>query len=451
MSADTDVTAALEYAQEAVVMAQRAGATQSEATLGIIRKFSVEARDRAVTKLEQSTGRSLHMRVFVEGRKASLSTSDFDRERLREAIAGAVAQARFVAQDPYALLPERDTVDPLSEPPNLDLYSDDVAHREAQLKIDEALELERRIREGDARITNSNGSHAGDTASTTVLVNSSGFAGAYRSTRVHRSSSPVALDGEAKRTGAYGTAARRLGDMEDVDAVARKAVERTVGSFGARKPQTMRVPVIFERDVAAAVLSDLFAAVSAANVAVGNSWLAERIGEKIGNELVTIVDDGTMPGLLGSAPFDGEGVPTRRTPVFERGTLRSFLYDTYYARKLGAASTANSTGGGVGPNNFYLEPGERSLEELIAQTRRGVLVMDTIGFATEHASGTYSRGARGFFIENGEIAYPIEEFTIAGTFPEMLAEMDAVANDLRFDGAVVSPSFRVGEMTVSGD
>lgn len=450
MSADMDVAAALDYAQQAVEMAQRAGATQSEATLGIIRKFSVEARDKAVTKLEQSTGRSLHMRVFVDGRKASLSTSDFDRERLREAIAGAVAQARFVAQDPYALLPEGSTGSVVDER-DLDLYSNDVAQREAQLKIDEALELERRIREGDARITNSNGSHAGDTASTTVLVNSAGFAGAYRSTRVHRSSSPVALDGEAKRTGAYGTAARRLSDMEDVAAVARKAVERTVGSFGARKPQTMRVPVIFERDVAASVLSDLFAALSAANVAVGNSWLAERIGQKIGNDLVTIVDDGTMPGLLGSAPFDGEGVPTRRTPVFERGTLRSFLYDTYYARKLGAASTANSTGGGVGPNNFYLEPGERSLEDLIAQTRRGVLVMDTIGFATEHASGTYSRGARGFFIENGEIAYPIEEFTIAGTFPEMLAGIDAVANDLRFDGAVVSPSFRVAEMTLSGD
>ena len=450
MSADMDVTAALEYAQEAVAMAQSAGATQSEATLGIIRKFSVEARDKAVTKLEQSTGRSLHMRVFVDGRKASLSTSDFDRERLREAIAGAVAQARFVAQDPYALLPELDGGKPVDEA-QLDLYSADVAEREAQLKIDEALELERRIREGDARITNSNGSHAGDTESTTVLVNSVGFSGAYRATRVHRSSSPVALDGEAKRTGAYGTAARRLSDMEQVDAVARKAVERTVAAFGARKPQTMRVPVIFERDVAASVLSDLFAAVSAANVAIGNSWLAERIGEKIGNDLVTIVDDGTMPGLLGSSPFDGEGVPTRRTPVFERGTLRSFLYDTYYARKLGASSTANSTGGGVGPNNFYLQPGERSFEDLIAQTPRGVLVMDTIGFATEHASGTYSRGARGFFIENGEIAYPIEEFTIAATFPEMLAAIDAVANDLRFDGAVVSPSFRVGEMTVSGD
>lgn len=450
MSAEMSAAQALGYARAAVDAAQRAGATQSEATLGVSRKFSVEARDRTVTKLEQSTGRSLHMRVFVDGRKAQLATTDFDKSHLEEAIAAAVAQARHVEQDEFASLPDaapRDAMDPR----DLDLYSADIVERQAQTKIDEALELESRIRSADKRVTNSNGSHAGDTIATTVLVNSNGFAGAYRSTRAHRSSSPVALDGEAKRTGAYGTAARRLGDMEDVARVAEKAVERTVGLFGARKPQTMRVPVIFERDVAASVLSDLFAAINAANVAVGNSWLAERTGQRIGSDLVTIVDDGTMPGLLGSSPFDGEGVATRRTPVFERGTLCTFLYDTYYARKLGAHSTGNSTGGGVGANNFYLEPGSISFEELIAKTPRGVLVMDTIGFATEHATGTYSRGARGFFIENGEIAYPIEEFTIAGTFPGMLAGLDAVANDLRFDGPVVSPSFRVAEMTVSGD
>jgi PmbA protein len=131
--------------------------------------------------------------------------------------------------------------------------------------------------------------------------------------------------------------------------------------------------------------------------------------------------------------------------------LRSFLYDTYYARKLGAGSTGNSTGGGVGPSNFYLEPGTVSLRDLISATPLGVLVLDTIGFATEHASGTYSRGARGFFIEGGELAYPIDEFTVAGEYAEMLAAVDAVANDLRFDSTVVAPSFRVAEMTVSGN
>ena len=450
MSGNGGTSQALEHAQFAVDAALRAGATQAEATVSINDRFSAEARDKTITKLEQSTGKSLHLRVFVDGRKATLATSDFERGALESAVAVAVSQARHVASDPYAMLPEAPQHDGAAHG-DLDLFSEDVFRREAQTKVDEALDLEARIRAADSRITNTNGAHVGDTASTTALVNSNGFAGAYRSTRVHRSVSPVALDGDIKRMGAYGSAARRLADMEHTADVARKAVERTVGMFGARKPQTMRVPVIFERDVAASVLSDLFAALNAANVSIGNSWLAERTGSTIGSELVTIVDDGTLPGLLGSSPFDGEGVPTQRTVVFERGVLRTFLYDTYYARKLGARSTGNGSGGGVAPNNFYLEAGSHSLEQLIAQTRRGVLVMDTIGFATEYASGTYSRGARGFYIENGEIAYPVEEFTIAGTFPEMLAGIDAVCSDLRYDAGVVSPSFRVAEMTISGD
>jgi PmbA protein len=285
----------------------------------------------------------------------------------------------------------------------------------------------------------------------TAIANSTGFAAAYGWTRVGRSTGPVALDGDVKRTAQYGTAARHLADLETPASVASTAVRRAVDLFGARKPPTMRVPVIFERDVAATLLDDLFAAVSAANVAVANSWLSGQIGSRIGSDLVTVVDDGRIPGGLGSAPFDGEGVPTRRTPVCEGGVLRTFLYDTYYARKLGAATTGNSTGGGIGPSNFYLEPGSQTLAELIAATPVGVLVMDTIGFATEHASGTYSRGARGFFIEDGELAYPIDEFTIAGRYTEMFAGVDAVASDLRFDGSVVSPSFRVAEMMVSGN
>lgn len=448
MSVDSLAGDALEYAQRAVDEALRAGASQAEATLSIADRFSTEARDRTITKLEQSQFRTLHMRVFVDARKATLATSDLEPSHLAQAIAAAVAQARHVARDSFALLPE---ATPGWTQPDLQLHWDDVVQRDADAKVQEALQMEARVRAFDQRITNSNGSHVGDTSSTTALVNSNGFSGTYRATRVHRSTSPVAIDGRAKRTGSYGTAGRRLADLEDVESVSSTSVERTVGLFGARKPPTMRVPVIFERDVAAAVLSDIFAALSAANVAIGNSWLADRLGERIGNEHVTIIDDGTLPGRLGSSPFDGEGIPTKRTIVFEKGVLQTFLYDTYYARKLGAQSTGNSTGGGVGPNNFYLEPGAGSLRDVIAKTERGILVTDTIGFATEHASGTYSRGARGYYIEQGRLAYPVEEFTIAGAFPQMLAGIDAVADDLRFDGAVVSPSFRVADMTVSGD
>jgi PmbA protein len=438
---------AVELAREALNLAQAAGADSAEASVSIARRFHAEAREHAISKLEGSTGKSLFMRIFRAGRKSTLSTSDFSAEGMNDAIARAVAQAAHVAIDEFAGLPEtvaQNNVD-------LALFDDRIADREGGDKVDDAMKLERLIREADARIVNSSGSNYSDAVAVTAIANTSGFAGAYAWTRAGRSTGPVALDGGVKRIAHYGTAGRYLGELEPPTAVATTAVRRAVDLFGARKPQTMRVPVIFERDVAAAFLDDIFAAVSAANVAINNSWLTERVGSRVGSELVTIVDDGGLPGKLGSSPFDGEGVPTRRTPVVEGGVLRTFLYDTYYARKLGTASTGNSTGGGIGPNNFYLEPGTMSLPELIAATPLGVLVLDTIGFATEHASGTYSRGARGFFIENGELAYPIDEFTVAGQYAEMLEHIDAIASDLRWDSAVVSPSFRISELTVSGN
>jgi PmbA protein len=442
-----DEGAAIELAQRAVTFAIDAGAESSEASVSVARRFHAEARESVVARLEGSTGKGLLLRIFRDSRKATLSTSDFSEDGLRAAVARAVAHADLVAPDRFASLPD----DVGTNGAHLRLADPAILERDGAEKVEEALRLERLIRQADPRVVNSSGSHYTDAVGVTAIANSRGFASAYAWTRAGRSTGPVALDGDIKRIAQYGTAARHLRDLEDNESVAATAVRRAVDLFGARKPPTMRVPVIFERDVAASLLDDLFAAVSGANVAAGNSWLTGQIGNHIGSDLVTVVDDGRAPTGLGSAPFDGEGVETRRTPVFEQGVLRTFLYDTYYARKLGAASTGNSTGGGVGPSNFYLEPGAISLPELIAGTPLGVLVMDTIGFATEHASGTYSRGARGFFIEGGELAYPIDEFTIAGQYTEMLAGVDAVANDLRFDAAVVSPSFRVAEMTVSGN
>jgi PmbA protein len=438
---------ALALATTALELARGAGAESAEASVSIARRFQAEAHEHALSKLEGSTGKSLFMRVFRERRKATLSTSDLSRDGMETAMKRAVAQAAHVAEDEFAGLPE--TV--VSDAPDLELFDAGIAERDGGEKADDAIDLERLIREADARVVNSSGSNYTDAVAVSAIANSTGFAAAYSWTRAGRSTGPVALDNGVKRIGHYGTASRYLCELEAPAIVAKTAVRRAVDLFGARKPATMRVPVIFERDVAASFLDDVFAAVSGANVATNNSWLTERIGTKVGSDLVNIADDGRLKGKLGSSPFDGEGVPTRRTPVFENGVLRSFLFDTYYARKLGAKTTGNSNGGGIGPNNFYLEPGTMTLDELIAATPQGVLVLDTIGFATEHASGTYSRGARGFYIENGELAYPIDEFTVAGLYPEMLAHLDAIANDLRFDSPVVSSSFRISEMTVSGN
>jgi PmbA protein len=328
--------------------------------------------------------------------------------------------------------------------------ADDVAERSDDEKIDEALAMERAVREADVRIGNSDGSRVRDAQISWALANTRGFRGVTQGTQVSRAAAPVALDGDDKRIGHYGTAARGWTIAESAHAVALHAVHRALALVGARKPRTMRVPVIFERDVAATVLGDVFATLSAANVALGNSWLADRIGERIGNERVTLVDDGRLRGGLGSSPFDGEGTPTRETVAVANGVLQTYLSDVYWGRRLGIPSTGNASHGSVDANNFFLVPGTGTLDELVASTERGVLVLDTIGFATEYASGTYSRGARGIYIEDGAPQYAIDEFTIASTFQEMLQTIDGIAGDLRFDGTIVSPSFRVAEMTVSG-
>ncbi len=434
-------------ARDVVVAALGAGAGDAEAMVGVSRRFSCEARDRTIAKLEQSVSRGLTLRVYVGGAKATLSTTDLSAEGLAGAAEAVVEAARFVAPDPCAGLSDQGVA---GEALDLDLVDPQVAQRDPQRKVDEALTLERLVRAFDPRITNSSGSRVVDSVSRVAYANSRGSHGTYRSTTVSRGTVPIALDEGIKRNGAYGTAARHLERLLPVEAVAARAAGRAVEQCGARKPPSMKVPVIFERDVAAAVLADLFAAVSAAAVAAGNSFLIGKAGERIGSELVTIVDDGRLPGGLGTSPFDSEGTPTRRTAVVTAGVLQTYLYDSYYARKLGAASTGNGAGGGVGPNNFYLEPGDKPLEDLIAATARGVLILETIGFSSESASGNYSRGARGFYIENGERAYPIDGFTIAGNLVSMLGAVDMVGDDLRFESAIVSPSFRVGEMTVSG-
>jgi PmbA protein len=435
---------------ETVERAIAAGAAEAEATLTIVERFSVSARGAITETLEQSTGRSLMLRVIAAGgKKATLVSSDLSSENLAELVRNAVDAARFVGADPFVGLPET------SSPPSPDatipgMYDSKVRERASEAKIDDALALEATARGVDARIVNSGGSRVVDSVGTIALSNSKGFRGTYQASQALRDTEPIAQDGENKRIGHYGSAARGYSALESVDSIARTAAHRALDFCGARKPQTMRCPVIFERDVAAYVLSDVFSALNAQNVAIGNSFLIGKVGTKIGSEVVNVCDDGTLPEGLGTSPFDAEGVPMRRTVVFRRGVLETFLYDTYYGRKLGAASTANAAGGGIGANNFYLEPGKQTLEELIAATKRGILIVDTIGFAHESASGTYSRGARGFLIENGERAHPVDEFTVAGNLLEMLAGLDGIANDLRFDGTIVSPSFRISEMTISG-
>jgi PmbA protein len=446
---------ALAIAESGLRCALEAGAHQAEATCTIARRFSVRARGDQIDKLEQSTGRGLSLRVFVGERgalrRANLATSDLTENGINEFAKRAVDAARVVAPDPYTGLPESPGT-PVAQIEDLGIDCADVPARPDDEKLNDALLLERETRAYDPRIDNSNGSFVADAQATLGFANSNGVSACYRSTSASRATSPVGRDGDAKRTATYESAGRSWKACDPAETVARRAASRMLALFGGAPIPTQKISVIFERDVAATVLGDIFSAVNAANVAIDNSYLADRIGEKVGSDLVTIVDDGTLHGGMGTSPFDGEGVPTRRTAVFEHGVLKTHLYDTYYARKLGAHSTGNSSGGGIGPNNFYLKNGSMTLEELIADTKRGLLVLAIIGFATECATGTYSRGVSGILIENGELAKAVDGVTIASNFlTGILPGIDAIASDLRFDSPIAAPSFRVAEMTISGE
>jgi PmbA protein len=251
------------------------------------------------------------------------------------------------------------------------------------------------------------------------------------------------------------SAARRLADLEAPEEVGRRAALRALRRLGARRVPTCEVPVIFDPITAPSLLGQLAACASGYAIYREASFLAGRLGERVASELVSAVDDGRRPGGLGSRPFDGEGQATRRTQLLARGRLESFLLDGYSARKLGLRSTGNAARGpasppGVAPTNLWIEPGPASLEEIVADTQRGLLVTELIGMGFNPVTGDYSRGAAGLWIEDGKLAFPVEEITIAGNLGRMLLDVDAVGSDLEWHGRIASPSLRIAKLTVAG-
>jgi PmbA protein len=229
-----------------------------------------------------------------------------------------------------------------------------------------------------------------------------------------------------------------------------------VRRLGARRVPTCEAPVIFDPFTAPSLLGQLVGCASGYAIYRQSSFLRERMGERIAASGVTVIDDGRLPGGLGSKPFDGEGLPTRRNVIVQDGTLQSWLLDSYSGRKLGLASTGNASRGagsgpGVGATNLWLEPGEESLEQIIAGTEKGLLVTELIGMGFNPTTGDYSRGASGLWIENGEIQYPVEEITIASNLGDMLMNIDAIGDELIWRGRTACPALRIARMTVAGE
>jgi PmbA protein len=446
-------------AADVVALAVKAGASDAEAVVREGDEFSVNVRMGQVETLKESGSRGLGLRVFLGQRSASASTSDLTAEGIRQLVEGALALARVTEEDICAGLAETAEFGAIAG--DLHLYYEDVYSLSGPERIEWARRAEAAALEADPRITNSDGGSFEAATGRKVLANSRGFVGGYRSSYAGVSAAPLAMDanGAMQRDG-WWSSARRLGDLESPEAIGKEAARRTLRRLGARRIPTQRVPIVFAPEVAGTLIGSVFEAASGDAIWRSASFLAGRLSELVAAPIVTIVDDSilllpTGAGGFGTSPFDGEGLPSLRTPVIENGVLRNYLLNTYTARKLGMKSTHNAARGlagtpGIGCGNLYLEPGNLSKEQILGEIPAGLYVTGLMGFGVNVVTGDYSRGATGLWIENGALTHAVEEVTIAGNLAEMLLNVTAIGNDLVFRGAVASPTLRIDGMTIAG-
>jgi PmbA protein len=442
-----------DVAQSLVERARRAGADAADAVVGESDGLEVGIRLGEVEKLKRSRERRAGLRVFVGSATAIASSGDLDPSGLDDLVDDAIALARVTAPDAHGGLP--DAADLARDVPELGLYDPRVETIEPDAAFARCHAAEEAARAASPEITNSEGAEFGCGGGPVALATTLGFVGGYSASSVGLSAVPIATrDGQMQRDYGYSTS-RRLDGLEPADAVGREAARRTLRRLGGRRLPTGEYPIVFDPEVAASLLRHLAGAIAGSSLYRRASYLLDKLGETIAAPGVTIVDDPLRAGGLGSRPFDGEGVASSRRTIVEAGVLKSYLLDTYSARRLGLRTTghaARSAGDapGVSPTNFYLEAGPHAPDAIVGSVARGIYVTELIGFGVNTVTGDYSRGAAGLAIEHGELTHPVEEITIAGNLLDMFRAITMVGNDLRFRGATAAPTLKIERMTIAG-
>ncbi len=442
-----------QVAQELVDRAIGAGATAADVVLREAEEFSVVMRMRQIESLKEAASKALGLRVFLGTRSASSTSQDFSAASLERLVERTLAMARATSDDPASGLPERGRLGRYGG--DLALYHSDVAKLSTDDRIAWARRAEEAALSASPHIQNSEGASFEASTGRKVYANSLGFLEGYASSYCAGSVVPVAVNGGGMQRDYWYSASRSAGSLESPEAVGSKAASRALRRLGARKVGTRCVPVVFDVETARSLVGHLFEAVRGDAIYRNASFLAGKLGERVAGENLSVLDDGLRPGGFGSRPFDDEGIAACSTPVIERGVLKHYLLNTYAARKLGFETTGNAARGvggppSVGPKNLYLEAGSTSPKEIIRSVADGFYVTELIGFGVNIVTGDYSRGAAGMWIENGELAYPVEEVTIAGKLPDMLQHISAIGSDLEFRSAVAAPTLLVEGLTVAG-
>lgn len=453
---DRELNELLELGERIVAEAMKGGVTVAECVLRSGAELSAKVRLGEPELVEEAGHRSAGLRVMNGKRVASTSTSDLTPHGVDRFIKDALELVQLSQEDPFAGPADPKLLSDPSTAPDLELYDPKGGSVDAAQAIDLARRGEAAARAFDPRISNSEGGTFGRTSGGSALVLSSGFRAAYRGSYQSLSVVPVAEDvGGKKRRGYHWTAKRFLDELEDPKLVGEEAARRTLRKLGARTVPTCEVPVVFDPDAARSILGMLAGCVMGSSIWRKSSYLIGREGSRVASDLVTVEDDPLIPRGPGSRPYDGEGLKSRKNLVVENGILRTYLCDSYSARKLGRESTGNAArGGGAGvstsTSNFILRPGKDSHDAIVKGTQRGLYVTDMMGFGFNEVTGDFSRGANGFWIENGELTYPVSEVTISLNVDDLWQRIDAVGSDLDLRTSVASPTFRVSKMTVAG-
>ena len=442
-----------ELAEQMLSFALRAGADGAEVLVRDGAELEVKIRMGETELIKEAGSRGLGLRVLKEDRAAVTYTSDFDAQAMRSFAEESVALCRLAEPEPLAALPSREEM--ARAIPELDLWDESVL----SIDVAEALRWtqagEQAALKFDPRVTNSQGASFGRGVGAVAFATSAGFSAAYRGSNVSFVVEPVCDDSEGKkRNGYHYTSNRFVAGLQAAEEVGIEAARRTVAKLGSRKVATCQVPAVFSPEAGRSLLGQFAGVISGGAVWRKNSYLAEREGTLVASPLVGIVDDPLLPRAPGSRPFDGEGLAVRPNVVVSEGILRTFLCDVYSARKLGRKSTASAGRGlGGGPHvttsNFILRPGKSSAKDA-ANIAQGLYVTQLMGFGFNPVTGDFSQGAAGFWIENGEHAFPVSEVTISVNFDDLWKGIDAVADDLDTRSSVQCPTFRVARVTVAG-
>jgi PmbA protein len=422
--------------------AKNQGASAAEAGLSQESGLSVTARLGDVETIEHHRDQGLGVTVYFGQRKGSASSSDLSPASIRETVSAACSIARYTSEDEYAGLPEKEQL--AIDFPDLDL------NHPWDLRADEAIalaiECENAARGYHAEISNSEGASVNTHQGIRVMGNTLGFLQGYASTRHSLSCSVLAQRGDSMQRDYWYTVARDAQNLEPAVAVGRKSAERALRRLQARSLSTRQCPVMYAAEVASGLLGSFMSAISGGNLYRKSSFLLDALDTQVFPEFIRIHEQPHLKGALGSANYDGEGVATQTRDIVSGGILRGYVLSTYSARKLGMRSTGNA--GGV--HNLTIDPGEHDYQGMLKQLHTGLLVTELMGQGVNMVTGDYSRGAAGFWVENGEIQYPVEEITIAGNLKDMYKNIVAIGNDVDYRGNIRTGSILVERLSIAG-